>query len=150
MKDNNPFAGPSPFFTATLAGLCLGAVVFLSLFSSCAQAGDLNVGWVNATTDIDGVVLPPPPDPDSLNVTRVQWGLCTTASGSIMGTVTTSRDVAAQTVLSTVVVGVADGNWCVRALHITLAGVMSDWSVTVSKVVRTPKKPRPPGNPHVV
>lgn len=150
MKDNNPFAGPSPFFTATLAGLCLGAVVFLSLFSSCAQAGDLNVGWVNATTDIDGVVLPPPPDPDSLNVTRVQWGMCTTASGSIMGTVTTSRDVAAQTVLSTVVVGVADGNWCVRALHITLAGVMSDWSVTVNKVVKTPKKPKPPGNPRVV
>ena len=118
------------------------AVLVMACVTSIALAGDLTVTWVNATQDTTGVALPTDGSAQALKSTLVSWGVCN-ADGtfpSVADTVTVLMPA-----VTTKILALADGKWCVRARHQNNALVLSNWSATASKVLATVVvKPKPP------
>lgn len=120
-------------------------LVFLFV-SSVALAGDLTVTWVNATQDTTGGALPTDGSAQSLKLTQIQFGLCD-ALGAFPATAAGTVSVLMPAV-TTKILALADGKWCVRARHQNNelpTGIFSAYSATASKVLTTVIiKPKPP------
>jgi len=114
----------------------------LLLFSLPALAADVTVRWVNATQFTDGSPIPSDSSGTALKQTQVQWGTCG-ATATTFGTATSSSIVAWPG--TSTVVARPVGTHCFRLRHETNAGVFSNWTAAVQKII-TSEQPNPPAS----
>lgn len=138
---------------------CVGSAILFALLvaiaaiavqvpSARAQTVPYNaalISWENATSYTDGIPLNPAAD---LLETRIERSICN-ADGTAGATLQTLTVPVPGGPLSVLFETLPDNTLqCFRARHVSTAGVLSAFSVTVSKAITSPpKKPRPPRNP---
>lgn len=116
--------------------------VLLLMFSAAAMSADGNVSWVNATLNTDGTTIPAS-GPGALASTEIQWGLCTAISPLTFPAAPAGTLSVPFPGTTVIVPGLAPGDWCFRARHVTTDGIFSAWSGLKLKNVPVPKPKAP-------
>lgn len=106
--------------------------LFLALLPFTASALDVTVTWTHPTSREDDTPLAL----SEIASTKIEWGLCSTA------TYPSSVTVLAPATLK-LLTGLSSGLYCFRAYTIDTDGLMSDPTGVVQKNLKA--KPRPPG-----
>jgi hypothetical protein len=121
------------------------ALAGCSLFPQPAEAGTVVVSWVNPTMNTDGSTIPTAQgQPEALQRWRVEYGSCSATNTLAVKAGEFVRDRApAGLPITSATQNLPAGNTCVRVLVANTAGVESDASNTVSRVIPA-AKPAPP------